>query len=1085
MTFRSLPSAATGIEFVNRIEANDTFNALTYEYIYNGAGVGIADLNGDGSPDIYFAGNQVSSRLYLNKGSLAFEDVTQASGTETTRWCTGVSIADVNGDGRNDIHVSVAGFGIPPTERANLLFLNQGNDPNGIPRFVESAHAAGLADTAYTSQTAFLDYDLDGDLDAYVLNNALEAYNRNRLRPIRTDGGAPSADRLYRNGGDGTFTDVSQLAGLGAEGYGLGVTVSDLNGDGWPDLYVANDFLSNDLVWVNNQDGTFTDRSQEYFRHTSHNGMGVDVADLNNDGLPDVLELDMLPADNYRRKMMTPYVNRDRFTLKADFGYQDQYMRNTLQLNRGKRADGHPRFTDIGPLAGVNATDWSWAVLLADYDLDGQKDIYVTNGYRKDVTNLDFISYGPYNAIFGDARQKELRSMKQLASIEEVPLPNYFFRGEGDHRYLDVSEEWQQAVPTYSTGAAYGDFDLDGDIDLVVSNIDEPVTILENRVANGPSRHYLSVNLAGRPHAVHPFHSKVYVYAGGKMQVQELFPVRGYLSSVEPRLFFGLGKEASIDSVVTVWNDGHRQRLSNIAADTVLTITYDRKTPPAFAKPAPSFPELAGIAPVTNISFRHEAVNFDEFRNTFTLPHGFGQQGPTLASGDLDLDGLDDVVVGGGPGQGLSWLRCRGEGGYQALRIDSTEGLVADLALFDADNDGDKDIYVVLGGTHLVDGAPGYRDRLYRNEGNGRFRLRTGAVPELAYSGSCVRPADFDGDGDIDLFVGNRTIPGNYPDAPPSVLLRNDNGVFSILESAELGMVHDARWVREPGENKPVLVVAAEWEAIRQLRWSDSRWRVEPLNLVNGGGHSIPPPTGWWFHLNAADVDGDGDTDLIAGNLGHNSFLRASAEQPVTLFAKDFDGNGAVDPLLFHFAGDELVPLHERDLLLRQIPSMKRRFPDYHTYANATLSEVLTESDREGSRQLEVTDFTSYYLENTGQGRYRPHPLPTVAQFGPLRHSLLADFTGDGQADLVVTGNLHQTETTQLGKYDGDYGTLLTRDPAGKWVSADHHIARPHLPGQVSALVTTNTDKGRYLLVGTYGDTLRSLALPVHTNLSR
>ncbi|MGB3801749.1 MAG: VCBS repeat-containing protein, partial [Lewinella sp.] len=1086
MAFRSLPAVKTGVDFVNRITVTDTFNALRYEYIYNGAGVGIGDLNGDGLPDVYFAGNQVSSRLYLNRGSMTFDDVTEMSQVGTRRWCTGVSIADVNGDGRNDIYVSAAGFGIPPEERANLLFLNQGNGADGVPLFVEAARSAGLADTAYTSQTAFLDYDLDGDMDAYVLNNALEAYNRNRLRSIRTDGGAPATDHLYRNEGNGVFTDVTLAAGLGTEGYGLGVTVSDLNGDGWPDVYVANDFLSNDLVWVNNGDGTFTDRSKEYFPHTSHNGMGVDIADLDNDLLPDVLELDMLPAGNYRQKMMTPYVNRDRFTLKADFGYQDQYMRNTLQINRGNLADGHPRFTDIGALAGVHATDWSWAVLLADYDLDGRKDIYVTNGYRKDVTNLDFISYGPYNAMFGDAQQKELLSMKQLASIEEVPLPNYFFKADGDFRYTEITESWISADPSYATGAAYGDLDLDGDIDLIVNNIDQPASILENRAANTSGHHYLSVSLEGRAGIVTATHSRVFLYVGDDIQVQELFPVRGYLSSVEPRLIFGLGDKEKIDSVVVVWNDGYRQRISEPASDTSLTIRYNREGPKLAGHYTPAKQESCLDRPDVQLPYVHRNIRFDDFRNTFTLPHGFSQQGPALAVGDVNQDGLNDIVAGGGPGQGLSLLSAHGTGEYELTSIDSSiSALITDVALFDADNDGDQDIYAVVGGTHLPAGDPEYQDRFYRNDGNGHFKRHKAAIPAFPFSGSCVRLADYDLDGDVDLFVGSQVVPGAYPHAPPSHILQNDGGVFSISGSLDLGMVHDARWVHAAARDRPVLIVAAEWEPLRQLRRDGDGWKVDALSLVGSEGESLSPPTGWWFHLNAADVDGDGDTDLIAGNLGHNIFLQATPKRPVDVWAKDFDGNGSVDPLLFHYQQDKLVPLHERDLLLRQIPSMKRRFPDYKSYAEAGLAEVLTPTDREGSLHRQATDFTSYYLENNGRGQYRAHPLPAVAQFGPVRHTLLYDFSGDGKLDMLLTGNFHQTEITQLGKHDGNYGTLLIQDPDGEWSVADKQIPRPHLPGQVSALALSRADGGQRLLVGTYGDTLRSYALFPTINISR
>ena len=1070
--FVSLGADRTGIGFANTITVTDEFNPLTYEYIYNGAGVGIGDLNGDGLPDIYLAGNQVTSRLYLNRGNMSFADVTLQSEVATERWCTGVALADVDNDGRTDIYVSVAGFGVDAHHMGNLLFLNQGNDAAGVPTFREVAAERGLADTSYTSHTAFLDYDLDGDLDAYVLNNALEADNRNRLRPIVTDGSAASTDRLYRNDGRGYFTDVSAEAGVTQEGYGLGVTVSDLNADGWPDIYVANDFLSNDLVWINQQDGTFRNRAKAYFPHTSHNGMGVDVADINNDGFPDVMELDMLPADNYRRKMMLPYVNRDNFQRKRASGYHDQYMRNTLQLNRGSGPGGEPRFTDIGNLAGVAATDWSWAVLLADYDLDGRKDVFVTNGYRRDVTNLDFISYGPYNAMFGSESDKRQRQLRQLESIDEVPLTNYVYRNEGDLRFSDQRQRWMAGEKSYSTGAAYGDLDLDGDLDLVVSNLDGPAEVLENRSNQDGTRHSLTVNLVETERYLHAFHARVYVYTPAGVQLQELYPVRGYLSSVSPTLSFGLGAAGKVDSVVTVWNNGYRQLTPVDGSTATVEIAYQG---PPVAGPVRRAvaTSVYSIQDATTLDYVHPRVEFDDFRHTFTLVQGTSRRGPALAVGDVDGNGSEDIVVGGGAGGVLQWLSDSG----MTYPIDSfAEQLVTDLALWDVDGDGDLDLYAAVGGNHLRGVNARYTDRLYRNDGRGGF-TSVGDLPAIPdFPSNCVRPADFDGDGDVDLFIGGGGIPARYPNAAPSTLLENRGGrLIDVTPPAlkEAGVVTDARWLYDRGTRLPRLVVAASWQPLVVHAFTETGWVAEQLPWRTPDGGPMVSPCGWWSHLNAVDVDGDGLTDLVAGNTGENGPLRTSPERPVTLYAKDFDDNGAVDPLLFHYADNELVAFPERDLLLKQIPSMKRRFPDYASYARASLSDVLTETDRDGSEKLRVTDFRSYFLRNRGDGSFVAIPLPTLAQTGPIRASVAHDFSGDGRTDLLVTGNTAQMEITQFGQFDGDYGTLLVQGADGSWSVDDTSPYAPQLSGEVTQLRMLRWGGSPQLLVGAYGDTLR------------
>lgn len=550
----------TGITFSNEITTTETFNALHYEYIYNGSGVAAGDLNGDGLTDLYFAGNQVSSKLYLNKGNLQFEDITRSAGVGTDRWCTGVAMADVNGDGLLDIYVSVAGYELPESEMENLLFIHQGLDEHGVPVFRESAAVYGLNDAGYSTQAAFLDYDQDGDLDMYLLTNALEKYNRNNLEPRRMDGESKSTDRLYRNNGDETFTNVSREAGILIEGYGLGVNVADLNMDGYPDIYCANDFLSNDLVWVNNGDGTFSNEAGTYLKHQTHNGMGVDIADFNNDGLPDITVLDMLPEDNFRQKMMIPKVNYDKFQMKRDLGYQDQYMRNTVQLHQGFTAEGEPRFSEIGNLLGMAATDWSWSVLYADYDNDGWKDAYITNGYRKDVTNLDFINYSSYNQMFGSVEAKKQKAIQDLEDLADVEVSNYLFHNIEGTAFEMATAEWGLEKASFSNGAVYVDLDNDGDLELVTNNIDAPAFVFENRSVKEAGNHYLQVVLEENQPDLCAQNAKVFLYVGERMQYQEYSPYRGYKSTVSDVLHFGLGEFNQVDSLVVYWANGVKIR---------------------------------------------------------------------------------------------------------------------------------------------------------------------------------------------------------------------------------------------------------------------------------------------------------------------------------------------------------------------------------------------------------------------------------------------------------------------------------------------------------------------------------------------
>lgn len=1079
--FQLLPADQTGIDFANRITTTDSINALYFEYIYNGGGIAAGDVNNDGLLDLYFTGNQVSSKLYVNKGDLQFEDITLPSGVNTERWCTGVAMADVNDDGRLDIYVSVAGYNLAEKQMENLLFINQGWDEDGIPSFRESGEAYGLNDPGYSTQAAFFDYDRDGDLDVYLLTNALEKFNRNNLEPKRRKGEARSTDRLYRNNGDETFTNVSAEAGILIEGYGLGINVVDLNFDGWPDVYAANDFLSNDLIWMNQGDGTFVNKAGEYLKHQTHNGMGVDIADFNNDGLPDITVLDMLPEDNFRQKMMIPKVNYDKFQMKRDLGYEDQYMRNTVQLNQGFTADGAPRFSEIGNLLGMAATDWSWSVLYADFDNDGWKDAYITNGYRKDVTNLDFINYSNYNQMFGSVEAKRDKAISDLEDIAEVEVSNYLFHNRGGLRFENATREWGLARASFSNGAVYADLDNDGDLDLVTNNIDAEAFVFENRItAIQQDQHFLQIALQEDRPDLTVHNAKVMVYSGGKMQYQEYSPYRGYKSTVGPVLHFGMGSASRVDSVLVFWLNGQTTKAVNVPADQRLTLAYAEASSHSLPQP------LAGHGGLEfrleteprGLQFLHRDNYHTDLKTTRTLPHDFSKTGPALAAGDINGDGLQDVFIGGNRNQS-GRIFVQGPAGGFSSRVFPFDSTLQDVdALFlDADSDGDQDLYVVSGGTFSVAQDTFYRDRLYRNDGRGNFVPDRGALPAITASGSCVRAADYDRDGDLDLFVGGRIVPGRYPVAPRSYLLKNEGGTFIDATPAalrEIGLVTDAVWTDVELDQQADLMIVGEWMPVTLFKNQAGQLLPAPID-IDGKANKT---NGWWMHINAADIDQDGDQDYLVGNLGLNSKLRASASEPVTLYAKDFDENGAIDPLLSCYIQGREYLMHERDLVIDQIPGMKRRFPDYRKYAEAEMDYTLSPPDLEGAEIKETYQFASVILENRGDHEFVVHRMPLESQLSPIMGSQIVDLNADGRPDILTAGNFHASETNQLGWYDASYGNILLQTSPFQFEVVPPLSANLQLDGDVRVVRRLPLPNGQDLfLFGIYGGALKAYSI--------
>ncbi len=1068
--FTILSAESTGIDFVNKITESDTLNALNFSYLYHGAGVGIIDANQDGLPDIYFSANMQSGKLYLNKGNLHFEDITARSGLQTQRWVNGVTVADINQDGLPDIYLNVSHWK-DSTRAANQLFINQGPDENGIPVFSEQAAAYGLDDTGYSMQSAFFDYDQDGDLDVYILTNGQDNNkNNNSPHSRKLAGENANTDRLYRNegynaSGHPVYKDVSEAAGILTEGYGLGLGIFDVNDDGWPDIYVSNDFISNDILWVNNGDGTYSNQIAQYLKHQSYNAMGVDIADVNNDGLEDIMVIDMLPEKNSRKKMMFSSPNYNKFMLTLGYGYEPEYVRNTLQLNQGEMEGEGVRFSEIGQLAGVHQTDWSWAPLLADFDNDGLKDLFVTNGYRRDVTDLDFIVYDYHTLMFGTQEYKEKALSEKFGSLPEIKLDNYVFKNKGDLTFEDVSEDWGIKIPSFSNGAAYADLDRDGDLDIVVNNMDEPAFIYRNNANPNQeneetSNHYLNIALKGSEKNKAGIGTKIKLTHAGGIQYQEHAPYKGYLSTVEQQIHFGLGHTTHVDSMEITWPDGNYQLLTNVPSDTLILIDYHnaQRTHKSVRKMPPNafFEERSDSL---GIHFLHHETDFNDFAQQVLLPHKYSQQGPCIAVGDVDGDGLDDFYVGGAKGFAGTFFVQNEQGAFDTVTMTvDKEYEDVDALLFDADNDGDNDLYVVSGSVEYNNGSKWYQDRLYFNDGKGNFTLQTKALPAMYTSSSCVKAADFDQDGDLDLFVGGGIVPGHYPSSEKNYLLQNDKGKFTEVTATKAngltttGPVKDALWSDFNNDGLVDLIVAGEWMPLTFLENKGG----ELTDITKDTG--IQSARGWWNSISSGDFDHDGDLDYVVGNLGLNTQYKVSEEQPMQLFVKDFDENGSTDPVLTYYTMNDqgkMAPFvaPPRDQLISQIPAMKGVFGRYALYAKASLEDVIPLSMQKGMIRKEATEFKSSYFENLGNGKFRIKALPVEAQLAPIYGIVTLDINQDGHPDVLTVGNSYAPEV-QNGRYDAGVGNVLLGDGTGNFENIPPAETHFFVDGDAKALAT-------------------------------
>lgn len=1060
--FELLSPDETNILFRNDLRFSQEFNIYTYRNFYNGGGVALGDINNDGLLDIYLTSNQGRNALYLNKGNLEFEDITNKSGVGGNKaWSTGVSMADVNGDGWIDIYVCNSGD-VTGDNKENELFIN-----NKDLTFTEQAHEFGIADRGFTTHAAFLDFDRDNDLDLYILNNSYQAIGsfnlRKNERPVRDSLGG---DKFFRND-KGRFVDISEEAGIYGSiiGFGLGVTVGDVNLDGWPDIYVSNDFFERDYLYINNKDGTFKECLTEQMKSISGASMGADLADVNNDGYPDIFVTEMLPADNNRVKTVTTFENWDRYQYNVSNGYYHQFTRNMLQLNNGSNT-----FSEVGRLAKVEATDWSWGALMFDMDNDGLKDIFVANGIYQDLTNQDYLQYvSSEEVVKSIVTNRNVDYKKLVELIPSNPVSNFAFQNLGDLEFSNRAKEWGLGAPGFSNGAAYGDLDNDGDMDLVVNNVNDLVSIFKNNTTQFfPENHYLKFELVGEGQNLFALGASISVYSGNQQFYVEQMPNRGFESSMDPRPHLGLGSIKVIDSLIVKWPNGTQSKLAEVPANQSLKLFQKdgnslQQTRAGNSKSLLSETELMGL------EFNHTESNFVDFDRNKLLFHMISNEGPKLAVADVNGDGLDDLYIGNAKDQPGELYIQNAMGSFKKSNqngfVDDKDSEDLVCLFFDADGDKDQDLYVCSGSNEFSTSSFALSDRLYFNDGKGNFSRSQQILPTPVFeSTSVVTPADFDMDGDIDLFVGVRSHPFLYGLPVNGYLLQNDGkGTFTDVTSSfapqliEIGMITDAGWIDVNADGWQDLIVVGEYMRITLL--INNKGKFEDKSEAWG----LSKTNGWWNAIEIADLDGDGDLDAVVGNHGLNSRFRASPERPVTMQVNDFDRNGTNEQIISVYQGDVSYPMVLRHDLMSQVPVLKKKFLKYESFKDQTFETIFTPEERQGSLELKVYELASVVLINSGKS-FELKKLPTEAQFAPIYAISISDIDGDEIMDLVVGGNLYKAKP-EAGRYDASNGLLLKGTGAGNFKALSAGQSGLFLDGEVRDLKFILVNGKRILLV--------------------
>ncbi len=1071
--FTSLTAEETGVDFINTITEDYNYNIFTYEYLYNGCGIGAGDLNGDSLPDLYFASAFGLNKLYINLGDFRFKEVTALAGVEGKEgYKTGVALADINGDGRLDIHccrTSKSDDG----KKTDFVFINRGNkriDGIDVPIFEDMAKALGLDDNSNTNHACYFDFDNDGDLDVFLLNHRVDFADATRIRAQQNEDGSirriltPTtpfeSNKFYLNQ-NGKFTDITAKAGLVSAAFGLSISAADINQDGWMDLYVANDYIEPDYVYINNMDGTFTDHYSDYLKHSSQNSMGADIADINNDGLPDIIVLDMKAEDHIRYKELVNVMQLDRYNLLVQYGYGRQQGRNILQLN-----NGNSTFSEIGQFSGISSTDWSWAPLIADFDNDGWRDIYITNGYRKDVTNLDYLNFFRDSiAKSGGLSSSRFPDIEDfIKHIPDQKISNYLYVNTGNLSFDNHTKMAGLYLPSFSTGAACADFDLDGDMDIVVNNLNDPAFIYRNELT---AHHWLQIAANAGGGNTNGIGTTVDVYAGSLHVHDMILPTKGFLSTSEPILHFGLGVHTTIDSIILEWPNGELEILRNIEGNQRMYWKKGTGKSISKRKQVATLPLFKTMA--NEIEWKHEEQPYNDFKREKLLPFMLSAMGPALVVGDINLDGRQDLFVGNGAGFPSDILLQDEEGRFKATnsQVFMQDKFFEDCAavLEDFDLDGDLDLIVASGGNEDKAESASYFVRYYRNDGKGNLS-RDSSFPNIKTNAGAICAVDIDHDQDLDIIIGGQSLPGRYPQADKSYCLLNNSGTFEDVTSTlfpdleTLGMVTAIEAADLDGDGQQELVIAGDFMPITIFSFNGKTMRNRSADF------GMPVWHGWWKSMCIVDIDGDGDQDIVAGNIGLNNRFHASVREPIVLIANDFDNNGSIDPILTYYQDGRQYPYAGRDAMIGQLPGLKKKFLRYAPYARATIEDIFSEDDLKQSQYLYVHTLSTTLFINEGKS-FSPVTLPFQSQLSPVYAILVEDYDLDGRKDILLAGNFLYAEP-ETGEMDAGCGVLLTQmeDGTFRYIPNRNHgfwaqqevrtLLKVKLANEHNAIVTGN-----------------------------